>query len=62
MSAPIEEPDVHFGTDEEMLEWANKEGLTPILDENGDYDWKALYYCVANPGRAPIKAEVSAQK
>jgi hypothetical protein len=39
----LEFPDPHFGTDKEMLEWCVREGLTPVKDEDGDWDWHAVW-------------------
>lgn len=34
-------PDPHFGTDGEMLAWCRREGLEPVRDEDGHWDWPA---------------------
>ncbi len=46
-------PDPHFGTDEEMLAWCEREGLTPIKDQHGRYDWQAVWddYVKAQEGQ-----------
>jgi len=31
--------DLHYGSDEEMLAWCKREGLTPIKDAEGNWDW-----------------------
>jgi len=36
-------PDPHFGSDEQMLAWCQSEGLTPVKDEAGHWDWHAVY-------------------
>lgn len=36
-------PDPHFGTDEQMLAWCEKEGLEPVKDEDGYWDWLTVY-------------------
>lgn len=36
-------PDVCFGTTEQMLAWAKEENLDLVYDEDGDYDWEAVY-------------------
>ena len=35
--------DVHYGTDEEMLAWCEKEGITPVKDRDGNWDWDAAW-------------------
>jgi len=42
------EPDPHFGTDEEMLAWCEDEGLQPIRDADGRWDWHAVWEVYAN--------------
>ena len=37
------EPDPHFGTDEEMLAWCERENITPVKDADGDWDWHAAW-------------------
>jgi hypothetical protein len=32
-------PDVHFGTDEQMLAWCAREGIVPVKDRRGHWDW-----------------------
>ncbi len=32
-------PDPHFGTDEEMLAWCEREMITPVKDSEGNWDW-----------------------
>lgn len=41
MSAKPKRPleDVHYGTDEEMLAWCERENLTPVKDADGNWDW-----------------------
>lgn len=36
-------PDPHFGTDEEMLAWAQEENIAPVRDQEGNYDWHAAW-------------------
>jgi hypothetical protein len=36
-------PDIHYGTEEEMLAWCEKEGITPRRDKNGFWNWDAAY-------------------
>jgi hypothetical protein len=36
-------PDLHFGTDEQMLAWCEEEGLEPIKDKDGFWDWHTVY-------------------
>lgn len=43
MSDPSPEIDLCFGTDEEMLDWAKREGLEVVRDQDGGYDWAAVY-------------------
>lgn len=40
MSAKPNRPleDVHYGTDEEMLAWCERENLTPVKDADGNWD------------------------
>ena len=40
---PQDLPDPHFGTDEQMLAWCKEEGLTPVKDEEGQWDWHTVY-------------------
>ncbi len=42
-SLESEVPDPHFGTDEQMLAWCKEEGLTPVKDEQGQWDWHTVY-------------------
>ena len=39
------EPDSspHFGTDEEMLDWCRDEGIEPVRDEDGNWDWSEAW-------------------
>jgi hypothetical protein len=39
----IEMPDPHFGTDEQMLAWCEDEKLEPVKDEDGQWDWHAVW-------------------
>jgi hypothetical protein len=39
----IDLPDPHFGSDEEMLAWCRSEGITPVKDEDGEWDWFAAW-------------------
>ena len=41
--APGDVADSHFGTDEEMLAWCEKEGLTPVKDKRGRWDWLTVW-------------------
>jgi hypothetical protein len=43
MSAKKRLPDPHFGPDDVMLRWAEGNGLTVVRDEEGNYDWHAVY-------------------
>ena len=36
-------PDPHFGSDEEMTAWAEREGLEIVIDEEGNPDWHAVW-------------------
>lgn len=36
-------PDPHFGTDDQMLAWCQEQGLEPIKDTEGNWDWHAVY-------------------
>ena len=36
-------PDPHFGTDEVMLSWCERESLTPVKDADGNWDWIAVW-------------------
>lgn len=36
-------PDPHFGSEEVMLAWCEAEGLTPVKDEDGEWDWHAVW-------------------
>jgi hypothetical protein len=36
-------PNPHFGSNEEMLVWCEREGLTVVKDSRGDYDWQAVW-------------------
>lgn len=40
-------PDPHFGTEEQMLAWCEREGLTPVKGKRGEWDWPAVWdeYC-----------------
>ncbi|MEO5915591.1 MAG: hypothetical protein ABIS50_15260 [Luteolibacter sp.] len=40
---PVEIADPHFGTDEQMLAWCEKEGITPTKDSRGAWDWQAAW-------------------
>lgn len=37
------EADPHFGNDEEMLAWCAREGVTPLRDKRGEWDWQAAW-------------------
>lgn len=37
------EADPHFGTDEQMLAWCERENLTPVKDSRGDWDWQSVW-------------------
>ena len=39
----IDQPDPHFGTDEQMLAWCQSVGITPVKDEDGVWDWLAAW-------------------
>jgi hypothetical protein len=43
MKSDIPEPDPHFGTDEQMLAWCEREGITPQKDAAGQWDWHATW-------------------
>lgn len=43
MNKNLPDADPHFGTDEEMLQWCQQVGITPIKDEDGNYDWHAAW-------------------
>ena len=43
MSTAHSIPDPHFGTDEQMLAWAARAGLTIVKDAEGQHDWEAVY-------------------
>lgn len=36
-------PDPHFGTDEQMLAWCERENINPVKDEDGQWDWHAAW-------------------
>ena len=36
-------PDPHFGSDEEMLAWCERENLTPVKNERDEWDWIAVW-------------------
>ena len=40
--------DMHFGSDADMLEWCQSEGIVPHRDEDGFWDWQRAWdeYCV----------------
>ena len=35
--------DPHFGTDEQMLAWCDREKIQPVKDEDGHWDWHAAW-------------------
>ena len=35
--------DPHFGSDEDMLAWCKAEGITPVKDAEGAWDWQAAW-------------------
>ncbi len=39
---------MHFGSDADMLEWCQSEGIVPHRDEDGFWDWQRAWdeYCV----------------
>lgn len=39
--------DVCYGTEEQMLAWCEREGLTPAKDKDGRWDWDVPWaeYC-----------------
>ena len=37
------EADPHFGSDEQMLAWATREGITPRKDSRGNWDWPTAW-------------------
>lgn len=39
----MKQPDPHFGTDDEMLAWCEREGIVPTKDDNGNWDWDAAW-------------------
>ena len=41
MTQPL--PDPHFGTDEEMFAWAQRESIQPVRDADGNWDWHAAW-------------------
>ncbi len=51
------EPDVCFGTDEEMLAWAAREQLPIFRDEDGHHDWSEVYEVYCRRLRAGAEAE-----
>ena len=37
------EADPHFGTDEQMLAWCAREKITPVKDQQGNWDWREAW-------------------
>lgn len=35
--------DVWFGSDEQMLAWCEREGITPTKDKDGHWDWHSAW-------------------
>ena len=35
--------DPHFGSDEQMLAWCAREGIVPVKDKDGAWDWQAAW-------------------
>ena len=56
MTEPDSSP--HFGPEEQMLDWCASEGITPVRDEDGAWDWHAAWSTyLANLGEEPLTDE-----